>query len=143
MTQTKLTIKKHMSTVSITNGYWFYFQYEGVEIAVHNSWLGKETVYINDNPVSEKRSFLNSSSKHQFRHNGKEYEVEITTTSYLRFAIECRLMVDGQLQSRQNKAYIIEKLTTRDWFFKVIPFFIIGWILGSLVANWVMNLFLG
>lgn len=134
VTQPKSIAKRPMNIVSITNGYWFYFQHESVEIAVHGSaWSGKETVYLNDNPVSEQRNLTSLNSKHQFRHEGKEYRVKFAVISTLRGELECHLEVDGELLSRQTKAWI-EDLSTRDWILKLLPFFIVGLVSGFLTG---------
>jgi hypothetical protein len=59
MTTTKQTqnvnLDKDMNSVSMINGYWYYFEVDGLEITAHSSaYSGKQTIYINDNPVSEK-----------------------------------------------------------------------------------------
>lgn len=122
-----------MATVTLIDGYWFYFQDEGTDIAVHGSaWSGKETVYVNDNPVSDKRALLSCVSEHEFTHGAHDYKVRYEVTSLMCGALECSLFKDGTLLASQKKAYIEKNKNT--WM-KVLFLFFAGFGFGSAVAS--------
>jgi hypothetical protein len=48
-------------------GFWFYFEHQGHDISVHGSaWSGKETIYMDNHPVSDKRNLTSFTGKHDF-----------------------------------------------------------------------------
>jgi hypothetical protein len=56
-----------MSQVSMRKGFWFYFEHQGHDISVHGSaWSGKETIYVDNHPVSDKRNLTSFTGKHDF-----------------------------------------------------------------------------
>ena len=65
-----------------------------------------ETLYLNDNPVSEKRNLFSTSGTHTFQHQGKKYKVIFEMTSILRGELVCKLYIDGRLHMEQTKAYL-------------------------------------
>lgn len=96
----------NMSKVTIKDGFWFFFEDDGIEIAVNASaFSGKETVYVNDNPVSEKRSY-GLLSLHNFQYKGKYYRVKCDVINMWSQKIECSLSINGKLQFTETKAYI-------------------------------------
>jgi hypothetical protein len=122
---------KNMSTVTIRNGYWFFFEDQGTEIAVNASaFSGKETVYMNDNPVSEKRS-MGVISLHNFQYNGKHYRIKFDVLNILTQKIECTLYVDGKIHSTETKAYI-----TGGWKGFVKQFF--SWVGFGALTGFIM-----
>ncbi|WP_339721180.1 hypothetical protein [uncultured Paraglaciecola sp.] len=95
-----------MSKVTIKEGFWFFFEDEGIEITANAStFSGKETVYVNDNPVSEKRSY-GTLSLHNFQYNGKHYRVKFDVLNIWTQKVECTLSIDGTVQFTETKAYI-------------------------------------
>lgn len=125
-----------MATASFVNGYWFYFNDGDSEIAVHGSaWSGRETVYLNDNPVSDKRELLKFSSDHAFTHNGHEYRVNYHLTNVLTGALECTLYRDGKLFASQTKG-ILGK-SRGSWLF-ILGMFLAGLGFGAAAAALVM-----
>ncbi len=132
------TVEKTMGKASILKGYWFYFQDGDIDIAAFGSgFSGKETIYLNDNPVSEARSFGRRSS-HSFQHNGKQYQVVFNVTSMMKGELECELYIDGKLHSKEIKAYITS-VNPKTLALKVGMFFVIGFafgFLGAKIAAW-------
>jgi len=122
-----------MGSISLTNGYWFYFQDEGLDIVAHGSaWNGKEVVYVNEDPVSEKRVLTKFKSEHDFRHSGKDYRVEFEMVSIMRGELECRLYVDGELHSSHSKAFVDRQMNGWQFLLKLAGLFVAGFIFGYL-----------
>lgn len=129
-------LDENMKSVSIRNGYWFYFEVDGLEIAAHGSaYSGMETVYINDNPVSEKRNLCSTNGTHTFQHQGKEYKVIFEMTSILRGELVCKLYIAGKLHAEQTKAYIESSAKGAKIFLKsFLTFVVIGGGVGFLLG---------
>jgi len=103
---TRELLVNNMSKVTIKDGFWFFFEDDGIEIAVNAStFSGKETVYVNDNPVSEKRSYA-VLSLHNFQYKGKHYRVKFDVINILTQKVECSLAINGKVQFTESKAYI-------------------------------------
>jgi hypothetical protein len=95
-----------MSMASPTKGYWYYFHHDNNQIAVYGSgFTGKEIVYLNDDPVSESRSF-GLKSRHEFTSNGKDYKVELKVNSMIRGDVECSLYINNEPVGTESKALI-------------------------------------
>jgi hypothetical protein len=91
--------------VTVRNGYWFYFDDNGLKITAFGSGVsGKEIIYVEDDIVSSKRS-IRTSSKHQFTYGNNVYEVELVVTNYWTGELECILSKNGQIISRATKAF--------------------------------------
>ena len=91
--------------VTVRNGYWFYFDDNGLKITAFGSGVsGKEIIYVEDDIVSSKRS-IKTSSKHQFTYGNNVYEVELRVTNYWVGELECVLSKNGQIISRATKAF--------------------------------------
>ncbi len=140
MAQSQISVsnkeQQAMQNASLFKGYWFYFQDGDTEIAVHGSaWSGRETVYVNDNPVSDKRVLHKLKSEHKFTHNGKEYRVVFDVTNPLTGAIECSLYsgyTGRKLLAKQTKAFI-EKGNKSVWV-TLLTLFLIGAGVGALMV---------
>ena len=118
-----------MATVNFINGYWFYFQDGDTDIAVHGSaWSGRETVYVNDNPVSSKRELLKFTSDHYFTHNAHEYQVRYHLKNVLTGSLECEVYRDGKLLASQTKGFV--KQGKKAWQMMLL-LFLIGFGVGS------------
>lgn len=102
----RFTIEK-MSQVSLTKGYWFYFDHEGNDISMFGStWNGKEIVYFNNKPVSSFRNLNKLKSEHTFSANGHEYSVTTEMKSILRGTIEVQVFCDGELIQTESVSQI-------------------------------------
>lgn len=133
-------LDENMKSVSMRNGYWFYFEVDGLEIVAHGSaYSGKETVYINDNPVSEKRNLFSTNGTHTFQHQGKQYKVTFDVTNILTGKLTCKLFIDETLQAEQTKAYVESSTQGILTFLKTFLIFVlvgggIGLIAGMLAS---------
>jgi len=122
-----------MKSVSMINGYWYYFEVDGLEIAAHSSaFSGKQTIYINDNPVSENGSIFTTINRHLFQHNGKHYKIIFSETNLVHSEVVCKLYVGGKLDSVQTKAYLERGYKGLLRLFKVL---IIGSMAGMGIAG--------
>lgn len=91
--------------VSLTQGYWFYFDDEGTQIAAHGSALsGKEIVFIDGEIASTKRSFRRKSN-HDFEYKGRNYQIVFFMESILNGTLYCSLYKAGELLSTTSKSY--------------------------------------
>jgi hypothetical protein len=91
--------------VTVKNGYWFFFEDDGNKIAMHGSAIsGKETIYVNDEVVSETRNYK-FKSDHLFEINGVEYNVEFKMKSMLKGELLCSLYRENKLLTTESKAY--------------------------------------
>ncbi|TDF38183.1 hypothetical protein EYS14_10825 [Alteromonadaceae bacterium M269] len=81
-------------STSIGDGYWFFFEHEGDEIVLHRStYMGIETVYLNDNPVSSKNNMIGLKRTHEFMLKGKEIRVVTDFVNIIGYRYECSLYV--------------------------------------------------
>ncbi|WP_285163414.1 hypothetical protein [Shewanella goraebulensis] len=142
--QLNKSLDKKMDTISIHNGYWFYFEVDGLEIAAHGSaYSGRETIYINDNPVSDKRNLFSTKGSHSFHYQGKGYKVVFNMTSILRGELVCQLYIDNDLHAEQTKAYIESASKCVIDLLKVFGLFLVaGFFVGSLIG-FLVNYFAG
>ena len=119
---------ERMENVSITKGYWFYFQDGDNEIAVFGSgWSGKEVVYFNDNPVSEDRN-IRFVSTHEFTKNSKQYKIVYEVVSMLTGEVKCQLYIDGVMTDEQTKAVVVKK--GKAGWGTILLCFVIGMVFG-------------
>ncbi len=109
-------------------GYVFLFADGNDEIEIHGSAIsGKETVYYNEEIVSEKRSF-GITSHHLFNRGGNDYKVTFTVTSLLRGAIECSLYRNGKLIGQE------EQIMYQGSGVKLIGLMVVFLVLGVIVG---------
>ena len=131
------SIKHHkmdsqMQHVTINNGYWYYFNDQELRITAHGSgYSGKETVYLNDEVVSDKRN-LGMRSSHKFRHQDNNYEVRFEVTSLLKGGVECSLYRNGQHIATETKAFLDKN--NKAGYKQIIFCFIAGLVFGGLCA---------
>ena len=79
------------------NGYYFYFEFNGLSFrAGGSSFSGKETVYVNDELVSNKRS-QSTLSEHEFSLNGDNYKLEFEVLDKIKGELACRLYCNDKL----------------------------------------------
>lgn len=114
--------------ISLRNGYWFYFDDNGLKITAFGSCLsGKEIVFVDDEIVSRRYSWRKNST-HSFKHNMDDYEIAYIVTSMARGELACTLKKNGVLLSTLTKAYVPTGVST----LRFISFqFLIGLIAGS------------
>ena len=133
----KATEDKLVESVSVMNGYWFYFQDGDDEIAIFGSgWSGKEIVYFNDNPVSEARNYR-FTSEHTFTKRSKRYKVVYRVVSMLTGEVKCELYIDDELVEEQRKAIIVKGGAKKAWT-TILIYFGIGMVFGYLGAKVVL-----
>jgi hypothetical protein len=95
--------------VSLTKGYWFYFEDAGLKITAFGSgFSGKEIIYINDEIVSEKRNYRIKST-HCFDYAGNTYEVSFEMKNMLTGELVCSLTKNKELLHTESKAYFSKK----------------------------------
>jgi len=134
-----VTEEEKMEHVSITKGYWFYFQDGENEIAVFGSgWSGKEIVYFNDDPVSEDRN-IRFKSTHEFTKNGKHYRIVYEVVSMMTGEVNCQLFIDDVLTDEQNKAVVVKK--GKAGWGTILFMFLVGMAFGYTAVNLIMWLF--
>jgi hypothetical protein len=91
--------------VTVRNGYWFFFEDDNNKIAMHGSAIsGKETIYVNDEVVSETRNYR-FKSEHLFKIKGVKYKVEFKVKNMLKGELVCRLFREDKLLKTETKAY--------------------------------------
>lgn len=126
-----------MSQVSMKNGFWFYFEYEGNDISVHGSaWSGKEVVYVNNHPVSIKRNIFSRTSTHHFSVSGKQARIEYNLVKLLTGELNVSLYVDDVLIAYESKAY----RPTRNSGPKAIAMIVVSAIVGGLFGYGLVKL---
>ena len=135
-TNTTSNEKTKMATSGIREGYWFYFNDEGVDIAVNGSmWSGRETVYVNDNPVPDKREMFKVKSSHTFTHAEQAYRVTFEMDNILTGRLECSLFKNNRLIAKQEKA----AFDSAKSFIKIIG---VGFLFGLLIGGAALALFM-
>lgn len=125
-----------MSQIGIRKGIWVYFDFQNHRISVHLSALsGKETVYVDDHPVSEKRNLLSFKGKHAVKIDGQLLSIEIELQNPFTFKVEVSIKKGrGSLQSQT-----IQLLTASENSLSVLTmlagFVVIGGLTGYLFAK--------
>lgn len=123
-----------MSQVSMKNGFWFYFDHDGNDISVHGSaWSGKETVYVNNHPVSIKRVLTSRTSIHQFKVKDTDYRIVFKMASIIMARLSVSLYANDELVSTEEKAYHANKMS-------VLKKASIGFICGFAVSMAVFHI---
>jgi hypothetical protein len=96
-----------MSQVSMKNGYWFYFEHAGNDISMHGSaWSGKETMYVNNHPVSMQRKLFGRLSQHYFTVGDIQYRAEVYLAKFATGEVQVSLYADDVLVAKESKAYL-------------------------------------
>jgi hypothetical protein len=113
----KFIIRKHRShelsakwgkSTSIGDGYWFFFEHQGDEIVLHRStYMGIETVYLNDNPVSRKHNFWGLKKSHELMHKGKNIQVVTDFVNIIGYRYECSLYIDLTKYHTETKGLVV------------------------------------
>ncbi|ABZ74927.1 hypothetical protein Shal_0351 [Shewanella halifaxensis HAW-EB4] len=129
-----------MDTVTIANGYWYYFNDEEVRITAHGSgFTGKETIYVNDELITEKRN-LGMKSAHEFCYLGNDYQVTFEVSSLLTATVVCTLYKNGKYMATETKAYL--NMDSKSALKRIFMFFVAGMVFGGLAA-WLVHQFTG
>jgi hypothetical protein len=125
-----------MQQIGMKKGIWCHFDHEGHHIAVHlSSWSGKEVVYVNDHPVSEKRNLLKLTSLHTIEVSDKPYTVEVEDAVGFSLTVKVKLKKGRRvLQSQTIALYKTEKQPV----FKVL-----SWLTGVIVIGGLVGYLLG
>ena len=85
------------SNWSIKGGTWFVFKNEKFFIAIHGASSGTETIYIDGEIASQKRSIKRQSS-HEITHEKLgQIEVDFNTTNLLKAEMTVEIKINGQL----------------------------------------------
>jgi hypothetical protein len=118
--------------VSLKHGYWFYFDDAGIQIVAFASALsGKEVVFVDDEIVSNMRSFKLKAT-HRFEHKGHQYEVVIALENIFSGAISCSLLKDGILLTKTSKSLYqrsLNKLFLVSLCIGILCGFGVGWFM--------------
>ncbi|HEY7886317.1 MAG TPA: hypothetical protein VIC08_15330 [Cellvibrionaceae bacterium] len=124
--------------VELRKGIQCYFDVDGITIKVWGSaWSGRELVYLNDQVVSDKRSYR-LSTPHEFEHAGVHYKVELGTESILRGQYSIVLLRNGERIDSDVASY--ELFATQNpakpfsWWreiAKIFSWFVLGAIAGA------------
>lgn len=98
--------KTGIETVTLRNGYWFYFYDGDLRITAFGSGLsGREAVFVEEELVSSKRSFR-MGNIHHFDYANHRYQVELKVESIWTGQLSCTLSKDGEVIARETKSYI-------------------------------------
>lgn len=128
-----------VTAASFKDGYWYEFSDGEDEIAVHGSaWTGKETVYFNDEIVSDKRNLTSLKEEHIFEKSGHSYRVQMITTSLLKAEVLVQIWKDDVFigSKAQSLAQTIDiKKNLWKFLLALVAFFAAGFLVGTLVAK--------
>ena len=130
-----------MSQVSLTKGYWFFFEHEGNDISMFGSvWNGKENVSFNNEIVSSFRNLNKFKSEHSFSKNGHNYKVCTHMTNMLRGTLVVSLYCDDELLQTETLSQIGKDKPSKRFFSKTFLWFLVfGFAVGMLAGYF--NLF--
>lgn len=130
-----------MSQVSMRKGFWFYFEHQGHDISVHGSaWSGKETIYVDNHPVSDKRNLTSFTGKHDFVIDNDKYEVGIKVLSLFSGTIEVTLICNDKIIGVENKTWI-EKGSNKKLFQEFLLLLAVGATFGYLTGRYIIPFF--
>ena len=125
-----------MGQISMKRDLWCHFDYEGHHIAVHFSiWSGKEVVYVDDHPVSDKRNLLRLTSRHNIDIDSKPLVIELDVENPFTYRVEVRLKKGARTLKRQSVALFgADKKTVLVLLSLFAGFIIIGGLTGYLIG---------
>lgn len=124
--------EQSMTGLSLWKGAWFYFQDGSDSIVFHKSaWTYRETVYFNDDPVATYHGF-DAGSAHKFKMNGRNYEVQVSTTSIWRGEKLVRLFKDDVLIGEQRNGYFVTKRGKMLFLSVLLAGMLTGFLVGFL-----------
>lgn len=134
---------ENMSQVSLTKGYWFYFDHEGNDISMFGSvWNGKETVFYNNKAVSSFRNLTKLKSEHSFETNGHNYLITTHVTSILRGTLKVQLFCDGELIETESVSQL-EKGNQKKIFSNkgFLAFLVVCFCIGAAVGYFNIDIY--
>lgn len=140
-------VEKVDETVNFRDGFTFDFVDAGHNIKARcSSMSGKESVFLDDNLMCEKRSFRRKSSM-DFVFSGNKYEVEFNVVDILKGETHCTL-IKNDLHIKTIKKALLKKyqLAGRSLWFR-LPFYFafgaFGAVCGYLVVKHLPSMFGG
>lgn len=131
-------------TVNYKDGFSFDFTDAGHNISVHCSSIsGKESVFVDDNLVCEKRSFRRKSSM-EFMLSDDKYEVEFNVVDMLKGETHCTLIKNDVHVKTIKKALLMKnQLTGKSAGLIISLLFIFGGISGYVLMRYLLMVFGG
>jgi len=127
-----------MSQVSMKNGYWFYFDHQGNDISMHGSaWSGKETMYVNNHPVSIKHKLFGRLSQHYFTVGEIQYRAEVYLAKFATGEVQVSLYANDVLVAKESKAYLPNAKKTSIWV--IILAALLGAVVGYSSVSLIMK----
>jgi hypothetical protein len=130
-----------MSQISMRKGIWVYFDFQSHRIAVHMSVLsGKETVYIDDHPVSDKRNLLSFKGKHAIEVDGQPLTIEIELENPFTFKTEVRIKKGARTLQTQTTHLLTASKNSLMYVITLLAGFVAmggltGYLLGKLLVE--------
>lgn len=123
------------SSSNTTKGFWFFFEIDGLKIAAQTTvWSTyKESIYVNDELVSTKRS-LRGSGTHRFVVNGKTYQVSFKVMSVWEGELVCELYEAGNLISTKSSALYNDN-QLKELIIGIATAFIISFVFSFLITS--------
>ncbi len=118
--------------VTISNGYWFYFDVDGHNIAVFGStWSGRETVFVEDEIVSNFRNLFRLEGRHVFSINNADYTISLKMENLITGQLCCTLRKGKQVIGEQRKGYIL----ARTFLYELLILVLAGYALGNITSK--------
>ncbi|MBT1451528.1 hypothetical protein KJ365_11615 [Glaciecola sp. XM2] len=132
-----------MSQVTMRKGFWFYFEHEGHDISVHGSaWSGKETVYVDNHPVSDKRNLWSFRGDHDFTIDERQYRVRIVLEEVLRGTVSATLFCNREEIAKESKSYLT-KQSSKKMFIQLLGWVAVGAMFGYLTGRYIVPMITG
>ena len=125
--------------ITLRGGIWFHFEVDGKQINVHGSaWNGRERVWIDDELVSDIRSF-SVESKHEIELNGRALTLEFSATSILRGDYRARVLENGVILREAPRSYVPAGTSGRRFYFRELGKWVaygavVGFAVGALIG---------
>jgi len=118
------------------NGYWFYFDLDGVKITAFGSaWTGKEVIFAGEEIVSLKRSFRKL-SEHIIQVDTDQYRIQFVTINIWTGELSCQLFKNDVHLQTLTKAFLSAGWTKKHVGILFITGFILGYFLPKLIFGW-------
>ncbi|WP_462146807.1 hypothetical protein [Pseudoalteromonas gelatinilytica] len=113
----------------------FYFQDGDNQIACFGHIMsGKEKIYVNDELVSEKRSF-GFKSNHDFNYQGNAYAVKFEMQNILTGKVECSFYKAGKLVKQSTQTSLTDNP-------KQVALVTLGCFLGGAISGYAVVTFI-
>ncbi len=142
--KTQLELDAVDETVSYRGGFTFDFDEAGHTINVHcSSVSGKESVYVDGELVTSKRTFRRKSSL-TFAIGTDNYEIEFNVVDMRKGETHCTLIKNDVHVKTIKKALLkSNQITGKSGWLKVTLIFIVGAISGYLLMRYLLTVFGG